>query len=330
MIQKIADYINRLIKNVTISAYAHNKRSWLINHYLNKNGTLKPDLIIGHNLGALYPCWKYSKIWGVPFAFDIEDYHPGEGVTNEGSTIESHRRQYLLKNILPNAKYVSFASPLIMQKTLELCGKENIQNPTLINNCFPQDEFELPSSFQLPASNSKLKFVWFSQNINHSRGLEFTIEALKPFAKQIHLNLIGQSHQHFHQQWIQPNQHFITIVEPLPLKELFNTLSDCDLGLAIEPGKDLNNNLALSNKIWAYFQSGLYIIATNTPAQNRFLQDHSSHGVVIEPRIQSMQHTLENILQNKDTILSEKTTRYIRAKDFSWEFEANRLLELWH
>ncbi len=329
-------YLSKIFKtNLFLTAIAHNKRSFLLWQALKKEKQ-SYDLIIAHNLGSLYPAYYFAKKHKIPFAFDVEDYHPGESTADND---EPGRREFLMQKLLPHAAYVSFASPLIMQKTLELVGPTKIKNPILINNSFPQHEFSIPkltnsvrplTVTQINKSTNKLKLVWFSQNINHSRGLEFTIEALQPFAGQVHLYLIGQSHQPFHQQWIAPNRHFITNIDPMPQKELNLSLSQYDIGLAIELNTaDYNRQICLTNKIWAYLQSGLYILATDTAAQVQFMQEHHDHGITTQQNVTAMQQAIENILQNIDIIRAQKETRFERAKAFSWEKEATKLEEMW-
>ncbi|NJO88494.1 MAG: hypothetical protein HC831_05655 [Chloroflexia bacterium] len=107
-------------KSRKVSAYAHNKRTWQLTRKLNK---IKKDfdLVIAHNLGSLYPAFVFSKKSNIPFAFDIEDYHPGE----KCSPAEKHRRELLMRKLLPKAGYVSYASPLIGQYSADLLTKKS-------------------------------------------------------------------------------------------------------------------------------------------------------------------------------------------------------------
>ena len=57
-----------------------------------------------------------------------------------------------------------------------------------------------------------------------------------------------------------------------------------DIGLSTEQSHQANDNgieiYALQNKIFSYLLAGLYIFATNTPAQNEFIESHLGSGTV--------------------------------------------------
>ena len=144
------------------------------------------DLIIAHNLATLYPAYVYSKKHKIPFAFDIEDYHPGE-VIHSDSINEKIRREFLMSQLLPETKYFTYASPLIGEHSLRLIPNNKSEH-FLINNCFSELDFTEPKNEK---TNNFITFVWFSQNITYNRGLELIIPALKKFKNRVKLHLIG-------------------------------------------------------------------------------------------------------------------------------------------
>jgi hypothetical protein len=89
------------------------------------------------------------------------------------------------------------------------------------------------------------------------------------FDQTIELTLIGNAILSFTEKWIKPRS-YINIVPSMHSVDLYRSLSQYDVGLAIETEKEENRKYCLANKIWAYFQSGLFILATNTLAQNQF------------------------------------------------------------
>ncbi len=296
----------------------------------------QPSLIIAHNPGSLYPAHKLSEKLGIPFHFDVEDFHPGEGISKSDYDPNSNPMATLMKRLLPYADRVTFASPLIMKESLKLC--HSIKYPIVINNCFPHCEFHSPADLSSEAhekgeasskasSTTKLRLVWYSQNINHSRGLEPLIEAIQGLRGEVALTLIGQLHDGFAASWIEPNRSFIETLEPMPQKDLHRSLVKFDIGLALEPGKDFNNEIALSNKIWAYFQSGLFILATDTNAQQQFLQEHPKHGILTSPMPNKLRDTLVKLIEKKESICGEMIQRYEAAKPFSWEHESLKVLQ---
>ncbi|MEA3450368.1 MAG: hypothetical protein U9Q83_00530, partial [Bacteroidota bacterium] len=172
IIEKISKKIYPTFRNsMKINAYAHSKRSVLLNNYLQKN-TKKYNLIIAHTLPTLYPAYKFAKKTNTKFIFDIEDYHPGEVVASDEEN-EKARRVFLMQNLLPKASFLTYASPLIGEYSLKLLENYPSNQHKLINNCFSQTEFQFKEN-----NSGKIKFVWFSQNISQGRGLELVIPAL--------------------------------------------------------------------------------------------------------------------------------------------------------
>jgi hypothetical protein len=279
LISKLSIFLNKIFrKSLKLNAYAHNKRTWQLVKALKKQ---KGDfnLVIAHNLGALYPAYKFVKKKNIPFAFDIEDYHPGE----KCSPTEKHRRELLMQKILPKAAYVSYASPLIGKYSFDLINKINLglsSSPSgrgrearvLINNSFSKNEFELKES-----QAEKLQLIWFSQNIAHGRGLELIIPVLAKFKDKVQLTLVGNLYNDFEASFLKNYLDFISFTPPLPQKELNQLLCRFDVGLAIElSSADFNRDICLTNKIFAYTQAGLFVLATDTAAQKKFIEEHNA------------------------------------------------------
>jgi glycosyltransferase involved in cell wall biosynthesis len=309
-------------KNRRIAAYAETKRSFLLLQHLHRL-TDRYHFVIGHNMGALYPAWWFSSKNGIPFAFDIEDYHPGEGQA-ELQGREYLRRVFLLRELLPECTYFSYASPLVGREVQKLLNGSAPQH-FLINNCFSRDEFNSPKKTEGP-----LRLVWYSQHISYGRGLEHMIEALRFFGSgEVQLFLIGILNRNFYRDYIETGLDNIHMVDPIPPYRLNSALAGYDVGFAGEPGKDYNNLIVLSNKIWSYFQAGLYILATNTPAQKLFIEEHRDHGILTSPTKDGILQTLKILVNRKTGIRKELIDRYKKAKKYSWEYESERLKQIW-
>ncbi len=309
-------------RHLLVNALAHNKRTWLILNYL-KQVHQHYDLIIGHNLGALYPAWLFAKENNIPFGFDVEDFHPGEASVN-ADRYETDRRVFLMAQLLPKAAYYSFASPMIGSYTAGLIRTVGKTETFLINNCFSGTDFICPS-----ATDGALKMVWFSQNISQGRGLEWILPLLDRYSASIRLTLIGSVSATFYDEQLKMRP-YVEVLHPMDSKTLNQSLSKYDVGLALELNSaDLNRQLCLTNKIWAYLQAGLYIMATDTPAQRSFLTEHRLHGMVTSQDEISLNQGLQKIISEKNRIRGEAKERYLKAKVFNWETESSKLANRW-
>lgn len=325
LLHKTAILLNSLAKNnKRIAAYANSDKTFQLHSELkNKLVNRHFDVMVVHNVAAFYPAIQWAKKT-TKISVDIEDYHPGEeSYFNQKNEICN--RLLLMKSILQRAWGVSYASPLIMQECLHTFNEiKYLKGKSIVvQNCFPQHEFQYKDS-----TSEKLKLVWFSQNIASGRGLEQLLAALVEFEHQVELHLIGNLSAAFHQEVLQHYASFIVVHPPKPQLELHQMLAEYDIGLCLEQGHCLNNKLALSNKIWAYFQSGLFIYATDTPAQQAFIKTHPKHGICIQKKPTALTEGISYILQNKNEIRKSKKTRFDDAKSYSWEKEVLKLKTL--
>lgn len=306
--------------SILLSAIAHSKRSLQLGHYFNKSKD-NYTVVVAHTLAALYPSFLLAKKLGCRFAFDVEDYHPGEWIRSDMHN-EKKRRELLLKNMLPGASYISAASGLIAREVEKLVPGVKVI-PVL--NFFPAGEFVPPSG----EIDGKLRLVWFSQNINAGRGLELILTVWPSLRNEFELTLIGKADPEFYDKWLKDCGGII-IREPLHQAELHRTLSLHDIGLAIDVDTvDYNRSLAITNKILAYFQAGLYILATDTPAQTEFINTHPAHGMTAAQLPSSIQEMLQQVSQNREIIRRQKNTRFTRAAVHSWETESAKLKNEW-
>lgn len=319
VIEKMAGLFSKLLpQSVFWASVAVSKRSWLLLQWLKKTNC-NPDFIIAHNPPAFYPAYWFANKKNIPFAIDVEDYHPGENLpksVKNGVTT-------LMKSLLPKAKYISFAAPLIMNESIRLVGPA-IKSSIVVNNFFSEKDFvNIPIEFY-----EKLQLIWFSQNIDFNRGLEEMLDVLTDYEDEIALTVIGNPKQLFCDKYLY-NKKNIEIINSLPALELIKMMNKFDVGLALEPGKDLNNDIALSNKILIYFQAGLYILASNTTAQEKFLNNHPSHGIITSLKKHELKKTLDFLIEKKNEIRDTKNERFKNSSAFNWEYESMGLVKQW-
>jgi glycosyltransferase involved in cell wall biosynthesis len=301
-----------------LSVYA-DKRSALLLNKLKEIG-VKADLVIGHNIGTFYPAYAFAKENNVPFGIDLEDYHAGE----TKDRIKSDRVKKLCKSILPSAAYLSAASPLILRYSINDIGRYNNES-VVVNNVFPVEEFIIPETKR----EDLLKIVWFSQNINKDRGLEYIVPVIEALDGKAELHLYGNLNNDFYDQYLK-NRKSIKIHKPLPQDQLHKALAKYDIGLAIEPDKDVNNSIAISNKINAYMQAGLFVVASNTKAQSLWINEMRDFGCIVDLKNRDeMTNLLTNCFNDLFQIRANAINRYRQGQNFSWENESKKLLQLW-
>jgi glycosyltransferase involved in cell wall biosynthesis len=285
----------------------------------------KADLYIGHNLGALPATARTAKLHKKPYGFDAEDFHRQE-ITDDVNSYHFQIVKYLEDKYLPQTSYLTASSPLIAEYYASLYNRE----VSFILNVFPKTG----TAPAIDTKNAPLKLFWFSQTIGANRGLEKIIEAIALTSADIELHLLGKPADGYKQQLLQlaqkvgANSNQIHFHEPIRADEIFTMASQFDIGLASETGFCLNNNIALSNKIFTYIQIGLAIAVSNTPAQSEFINQYYKAG-----RIYNTANELSLILNefndHRELLYQAKNESYqIGQIRLNWETESRTFLEI--
>jgi hypothetical protein len=303
--------------SLCLLAYASGKRSYLLHKYLKKSKD-QHDWIIAHNPAAFFPAYWLSNKSETRLGIDVEDYHPGE----TGSKENGLKLIRLMRTVLNHAAYISFSSPLIKNETLaQICSP--VCDQFIILNGFNGADFTKPMN----QISGNLKLIWFSQYIDAGRGLEEILPALEHI-KTIELHLIGELRNSFHDTYLREKE-FIFLHGTMTPSELNAAMVHFDIGLALEPGKDLNNNLAVSNKIITYAQAGLYILASHTPAQDQFLRESNLDYTQTDLSEKSLIDILLELQEKKELIRAERLKRYEQGRCYDWEKSGDILYKRW-
>jgi hypothetical protein len=319
MMERLLRVISKYFSlGLSLRAQAVSRRNNLLLKAIRKVD--KPDCVIGHNPGALYATYFAAQQFRCRSGFDVEDYHPGESNPPQVQRLTKE----LMRELLPHFDYVSFASAPIMKQFVEDDEMSKIKSKILLTNAFPKNEFEA----NFPFITGKLKMVWFSQYISFNRGLEGIIDSLKKYPDEMELHLYGHVNPDFDAAYLFNNkQVFLHGVKPQ--KELHKELSQFDIGLALEPGKDLNNELAVSNKMMAYLQSGLFVVATNTEGHAQMLANLPGHGILIKKDFSDVMNQFRSVIDTIEYIRNNRAFRFNDAMSYCWEKNATVLSREW-
>ena len=274
------------------------------------------DWVIGHNPGALWATRYAGKRLKCKMGFDVEDYHPGEG-NDEYSQGLTKR---LMQQVLPKMDYVSFASPLIMEAVKKDLNCSDANWFTILNY-FPADEFATPERI----ISGPLKLVWFSQNINIGRGLELMLPSVQSNSGKVELHLYGNVNPDFKKNHLEGMDN-IFLHGAVSQNKLHGELSKFDIGLALDIPTDKNRELAITNKILAYLQAGLYVIASNIKSQNSFMASFPEMGICFDCEKNDFEEILKSILNKIDTIRNHRKERFEKFKGNNWETESLKLI----
>jgi len=295
-------------------------------HFLMKEAKKhQADLYIAHNLGALPATVKTAKIYNKPCGFDAEDFHRQE-VDDDTNSFHYNLVTYLEDKYLPTVNYLTGGSPLIAERYAQLYKRAV---PHLLN-VFPKTN--LPDVQR--DNDSPLKLFWFSQNLGPKRGLEMIIEAIGLSKAPAELHLLGNHTADYKQHLLQLAEGAGVAIDKLffypPVKadDIFGLASGFDIGLASETGFCLNNNIALSNKIFTYIQCGLAVAASNTPAQSGLIRQYPAVGKVYS-NAKDLAQIITDYNADRDLLHRTKKEAYkIGQTELNWEHESQKFLNI--
>lgn len=293
---------------------------------------IKADLYIAHNLGALPAAWGAARRHGAKLGFDAEDFHSGmspHAATRSAETLLTKRFE---KQILPQCDYVTAAAPLIAQR---YSAKYHIPAPTTILNVFPLSE--RPASFRDSETDSPLTLYWFSQTVGADRGLEDIVRAmgaLREYPVVLHVQGTWQGGyesklRHLAAELrLRPEQ--IASLPPSRPDALVRLASTFDVGLALEPGRDENNDITLSNKLFTYLLAGNAICATSTQGQRRLIEETEGAGFGYEPKdANSLAAQLRRWCVDREALnVARRRAWDYGTRKFNWDMEKSKFLNV--
>lgn len=287
----------------------------------------KADIYIGHNLGALPPISKASKRHKAKSIFDFEDYHRGESHEN---SLQTKRVIDVENKYIPLISSVTTASPSISNTYKKIFPDKLI---ITINNCFPL-EYAIDSVKEIP--QIPLKLFWFSQYVGLERGLQTVFHAMSNFSSdQITLTLLGKAtddvKEYFYalRDKVGLKKLQVNFLKPVPETEILKIAAMHHIGLASEPGRDQNNNLALSNKIMLYILAGNALVMSDTIAQKEFYKNYPSIGLLyVKEDIVDLTKAFLFYIENPSALNEHRSNSLdLSKKKLNWNQEQNVFLD---
>jgi glycosyltransferase involved in cell wall biosynthesis len=287
----------------------------------------KADLYIAHTLGAISAAVTAANANNSLVGFDAEDYHRNE------ITDDVHNAAYQLNRALED-RYISVLDYFtVSSPQIKALYDQHYKIPSVvIRNVFPK--FQKKEAFAQQNDKKRIKLCWFSQTIGPNRGLELLINALSKLNPgTFELHLLGELKLEFLKQlasysgrnWQDLN---VTIHVPVNPDRLFIYLSAFDIGIAAEPAFCINNNVALSNKLFSYIQCGLALLLSDTIAQSGLLTEYPRIGKMYKrDSIEDLTAAIQYFIDHPDDLEHIKKHNYQLGQEMlNWEQEQKKFL----
>lgn len=231
------------------------------------------DLYIAHNLGALPAAAAAAQRHGARLGFDAEDFHLGELAVTPETAAQRALVAAVEARFLPRCTFVTAASDGIGRAYADETG---IPLPTTVLNVFPLADRDTPVDAAALADevpDGARSLHWFSQTIGPGRGLEDAVAALPLLPDDVVLSLRGGWAAGYEPELRGLAESLgvgarVRSLGHCPPDEVVRRAAEHDIGLALEPARTANNDLAVSNKLFTYLLAGLPTVATATAGQS--------------------------------------------------------------
>ena len=286
------------------------------------------NLYIAHNLGALPAALAAADAHGAPVGFDAEDFHSGQ-LTNDSDAGWRTFVRETERRLLPRCTYVTAAAPGIAAAYQALCGVR----PVTVLNVFPLRE--RPASLRMSSAGDPLRLYWFSQTIGPDRGLEDAVRAMGMLrGARIRLNLRGvwQSGYEGRLRGLAAecgvSADAIVTEPPAPPDHMVQLAAQADVGLALEPGSTVNNDVAISNKVYTYILAGNAVVASNTSGQSRAVADLKGAAVTYAAgSAESLAAVLNSWSGDRQALQHARAAAWrLGERRFNWDVEKKEFL----
>lgn len=286
------------------------------------------DLYIAHYTAALPAAAAAARHHGTRYAFDAEDFHPGDF---PGGPEHRRARQVVMgieATHLPGAAYVSAASPGIAEAYR---AAYQIAEPTVLTNVFARSDAPQATSPR-GATVPGPSLYWFSQTIGPDRGLEAAVAALVHARSRPHLYLRGTPAAGFAQtlqdlaaaHGVAERLHLLAPEDP---GDMVRLAAQFDVGLVAETGHSHNRRIAWTNKQFTYTLAGVPSLMSDIPAHRAFAQDAADFAFlyqVDDPH--SLAAALDALLLDPTRLSSARSAAFEAGQQrFNWDLEQDKL-----
>lgn len=288
------------------------------------------DLYIAHYTPALPAAMVAASRHAAAFAFDAEDFHPGDLPDEVRHATTNRIIAAIEEKALPSAAFITAASPGIADAYANRYG---IARPSVLLNVFSRTD--APDRPILAGETQPHPSVyWFSQTVGGDRGLECAVRAIARAASKPHLHLRGTPAAGFVEALTSlaaaegvPDR--IHVLPPEAPDRMVALAARYDVGLVGETGATLNRRIALTNKQFTYLLAGIPTVMSDVPAHCAFAAEAEGAAFLYgtdDP--DSLAATLDQLLGNPERLAEARRTAFrLGQVRYNWEVEKEVLLQ---
>lgn len=287
------------------------------------------DLYIAHYDAALSAVGEAARRAGTRYAFDAEDFHPGDLPQTPQHARDNRLITAIEARWLPGCAYTTAASPGIAEA---YARTYSITAPQVVLNVFPRDQ---APGVATPTGTAGPSLYWFSQTIGPDRGLECAVRAIALSERRPDLYLrgilaagYGETLKSLAAEYGVSGQ--LHILAPEPASEMARLAATYDLGLVAETGNTPNHQIALSNKQFTYLLAGVPVLMSDTPGHRAFAAEIPGAARLFPvDDATALAEAIDGLLADPAALARARATAFTFGQTrFNWDTEQTLLTSL--
>lgn len=285
----------------------------------------KVDIICAIDLDTILPGFLVTKLKSKPCVYDAHEYF---------TELPEVVHRPLVRKIwsiiadicIPNIKHCYTVGPslaVIFEK------KYNTKFEVIRNVPF---RLRLETNVRdIKVEKGPGKIILYQGVLNEGRGLEFIIEAMQ-FIENAELWIAGEGDLSLELRELVKTMQLgkkIKFLGFLAPNELKNVTISADVGLNLLENKGLNYYYSLANKAFDYIQAEVPSIHMNFPEYQSINERYGVFHLIDNLKIETIRLALNRLLKDQKYYLELKAACIEAKKDFVWEKEEKKLLEIY-
>lgn len=325
--QEVARRVQKFAPSARLTSYAHSAFSRRIAAASVRHPA---DLYIAHYPAALEGAARAATRHGSRFAFDAEDFHPGDLPERPELSAARGLISAIERRHLPRVAYMSAASPGIAEAYARTYA---IPRPTVIRNVF--EAACAPGAPTSKGSEPGPSLYWFSQVIGPDRGLECALEAIAQAKSAPHLYLRGTPQRGFADRLVAQAAGLgcadrLHLLEPAAPAEMVHLAAQFDVGLVGETGATENRRIALTNKQFTYLLAGVPGVMSDVPAHVEFAAEAEGAAFLYKTGDSvSLAAALDHLFGDPARLAAARARAFKLGQDrFNWELESKVFVDI--
>ena len=211
------------------------------------------DVVICNDVNALPICMALKENTGVKLVLDLHEYAVDDSPLNVyHQKYISPMWDYFLKKHLMEVDAFMTVCNAISDRYFTEYGRESV----VVTNAPAYEDFS-----PTPVNGDQIRMIHHGGAMR-GRGIENMIHLMDGLGEKFHLTLMLVSNSRSYLRElkslaaVKPN---VTIIDPVPTREISAKINPYDIGLYMLPANCLNNEYALPNKFFEFIQGRLAI-----------------------------------------------------------------------